>query len=221
MIYSLSLKLERSSASLAIVTTDNSKKPDNWHCFGIVARLGVTCHYKNDFMVWHVVQSLVQGEYKTLMDHFCLLTWTRIDNKKNKNQKTNTKQWKIGLLLWIVFFNVCLAHKSLFWHLGRLYLRIDFCIRWTLSPFFFDMYIILIFHLSHSFSTFFPISCLNAFICNNADLLLVLIFLLCTLCKLKLLDYQTLTCGANLFLEIKQCRVCFLFSFHVAGVENF
>lgn len=96
MIYSLSLKLERSSASLAIVTTDNSKKPDNWHCFGIVACLGVTCHYKNDFMVWHVVQSLVQGEYKTLMDHFCLLTGTRIDNKKTKTKKQTQSSEKLG-----------------------------------------------------------------------------------------------------------------------------
>lgn len=70
MIYSLSLKLERSSASLATVITDNSKKTDNWDSFGIVACLGVSHHYKNDFMVWHVVQSLVQGEYKTLMNRF-------------------------------------------------------------------------------------------------------------------------------------------------------
>lgn len=40
----------------------------------------------------------------------------------------------------------------------------------------------------------------------------MLSFLLCTVCKLKSLDYQTLTCGANFFLEIKQYRLCFLFS---------
>lgn len=71
MVYSLSLKLEQSSASLAVVTTESSKTiGNNWYCFGIVACLGVSHHYKNDFMVWHVAQSLVQGEYKTLMDHF-------------------------------------------------------------------------------------------------------------------------------------------------------
>lgn len=57
---------------------------------------------------------------------------------------------------------------------------------------------------------------------SDTYLLLQLSFLLSTVCKLKLLDYQIiLTPGANFFQEIKQCGACFLCSLHMAGVDNF
>jgi len=70
MTYSLSPKLESSSASLAMVTADNSRTVDNWYYFGMTACLGFCYHYRICFMELCVVQSLVQGEYKMLMDHF-------------------------------------------------------------------------------------------------------------------------------------------------------
>lgn len=70
MTYSLSLKLETSSASLAIVTAYNSKTIDNLYCFGITACIGFYHHSGIHFMTLHVVQSLVKGEHKMLNKHF-------------------------------------------------------------------------------------------------------------------------------------------------------
>lgn len=66
MTYYLCLKLERSSASLAIVTADNSKTIVYWYYFGITACLCFCHHYNIHFTALHVVQSFVQGEYKML-----------------------------------------------------------------------------------------------------------------------------------------------------------